>query len=167
MTNARKPAARVGALVLAACVSAVLVGARSAAARGGITVQRAPSASDTVLSATLSGADEVPGPGDEKGSGTFHATMNPAQNQVCYDITTTGLTDVTAAHIHEGDAGKSGPPVLPLKVSADGSGKECATVKADVITGMITSPSHYYVNVHDKAHPAGAIRGQLALATGM
>ena len=175
MKDTRELAIRSGALALAVFVGAAMIGsgtrtAKAATRHGvqqpGIAAQRAV-ASDTGLSATLSGSEEVPGPGEEKGSGSFHATVNPAQNQVCYELTVDGLSDVTAAHIHEGDAGKSGPPVVPLKAPEGGSAKECATVKADVIAGMVKSPSHYYVNVHDKAYPGGAVRGQLALSTGM
>ena len=159
MRKARTPSVRAAAVVLAACIGATVVGAGSPSTRRA----RVPAAeaADTVLTATLSGAEEVPGPGAQDGSGSFRVTGTPTQNQACYDLTTTGLSDVTAAHIHEGDAGKSGPPVLALHVSPDGTGKGCATVKADVITAMMSNPSHYYVNVHDKAHPAGAIRGQL------
>ena len=107
------------------------------------------------LTAALSGAGG--------GSGTAKITVNVGQNQVCWDLSTKGLTDVTAAHIHKGAAGASGPPVVPFSgVDATGASKGCATAAADVAKDLIQNPGNYYVNVHTKTAPAGAIRGQLS-----
>ena len=38
------------------------------------------------LSATLTGAAEVPGPGDPDGSGTAHLTLNQGQGEICFTI---------------------------------------------------------------------------------
>ncbi len=35
----------------------------------------------------LTGAAEVPGPGDPDGTGTARLTLNPGKNQVCYELT--------------------------------------------------------------------------------
>jgi hypothetical protein len=108
------------------------------------------------LTATLSGAGGA--------SGTAKITVNVGQNQVCWDLSTKGLTDVTAAHIHKGAAGANGPPVVPFTgVDANGTSKGCgAASSADVAKDLIQNPANYYVNVHTKAAPAGAIRGQLS-----
>ncbi|HEX3700376.1 MAG TPA: CHRD domain-containing protein [Phenylobacterium sp.] len=112
------------------------------------------SAAETTLHATLSG------PGG--GSGTATVRVDEAKNQVCWDLSAKGLSDVTMAHIHKGAAGANGPPVVPFKpVDASGASKGCGTATADVAKDLVANPANYYVNVHTKAAPGGAIRGQL------
>ena len=112
--------------------------------------------------ASLTGAAEVPGPGDNDASGTVQVTLNSDTNEVCYDLTLTKLDDATAAHIHEGAAGKDGPVKVPLDAPKGGSAKSCKTADAAVVKDIMANPANYYVNVHNPAHPNGAIRGQLS-----
>ena len=114
------------------------------------------------LSATLSGAAEVPGPGDTDGRGTFTARVNPGQNQVCYTLNVRMIATATGAHIHKGAKGVAGPVVVALKAPASGSSQACATVTHDLAMALIKDPQDYYANVHNAAFPSGAIRGQLA-----
>ncbi|HEX5437992.1 MAG TPA: CHRD domain-containing protein [Gemmatimonadaceae bacterium] len=113
------------------------------------------------LTAELTGAAEAPSAGETNGSGTASITLEPAKGQVCYDITVSNIQNATAAHIHEGAEAKAGPPVVMLKPPANGHVKGCASAKASVIAAIAKDPSGYYVNVHDKKFPKGAIRGQL------
>lgn len=109
-------------------------------------------AADTTLKATLAGAG---------GSGAVSVKVSDA-GQVCWDLTTKGLSDVTAAHIHKGAAGANGPPVVPFTApDAKGASAGCAAAKPEVAKDLVANPADYYVNVHTKAAPAGAIRGQL------
>jgi hypothetical protein len=39
---------------------------------------------------------------------------------------------------------------------------KCVAAKADVLDAITQNPSGYYVSVHTKKYPKGAIRGQLA-----
>jgi hypothetical protein len=89
-------------------------------------------------------------------------TLNSDTNEVCYDLTLTKLDDATAAHIHEGAAGKDGPVKVPLDAPKGGSAKSCKTADAAVVKDIMANPANYYVNVHNPAHPNGAIRGQLS-----
>ena len=115
------------------------------------------------VKANLMGAAEVPGPGDNNGSGTVQVTLVPDKNEVCYDLSLTKLDDATAAHIHEGAAGKTGPPRVPLGDSLrGGTARGCKFVDAAVIKSIMANPANYYVNVHSAAHPNGAVRGQLS-----
>ena len=116
--------------------------------------------SGDTLKATLAGADEVPGPGDSTATGT--ATVTLSQGQVCYALSVSGLDSPTAAHIHKGASGKAGPIVVPLEAPQNGSATGCAKASADVIADIRSNPADYYVNVHNSAHPKGAIRGQLS-----
>jgi hypothetical protein len=114
------------------------------------------------LSAHLTGAAETPAADpDGMGHGTF--TVNVGQSQVCYDLSVEKIAAATAAHIHKGAAGASGPPVVMLKApGADGKVKDCATADAAVVKDILQNPANYYVNVHNAEFGGGAIRGQLS-----
>ena len=105
---------------------------------------------------TLTGAAEVPGPGDPDGSGTATVSLNHGQGEVCWDITVSGVDTITAAHIHVGEAGVAGGVVVPLSPTSG-----CISADRDLIKAIIQNPEGYYVNVHNAPFPAGALRGQL------
>jgi hypothetical protein len=118
------------------------------------------------LSTELTGAAEVPGPGDPDGSGTATITVNPGQEEVCWEINAAGIElPATAAHIHVGAAGVAGPVVVTLSApDASGFSSGCTTVDVnrDLAKAILKNPEDYYVNVHTSVFPAGAIRGQLS-----
>lgn len=114
------------------------------------------------LSTTLTGAAEVPGPGDPDGAGTASITLNPGQNQVCFELTVSDIAPATAAHIHIGGADVAGPVLVGLTAPATGSSKDCVTLDAAKIKEVMKDPSKYYINVHNADFPAGAVRGQLS-----
>ncbi|OYW44399.1 MAG: hypothetical protein B7Z08_05945 [Sphingomonadales bacterium 32-68-7] len=97
-----------------------------------------------------------------EGQGSATVVVNPPEGTACYLVNVTHLTDVTAAHIHRGAAGAEGPPVVTLTAPTEGSAGGCATVAADLAQALLASPGDYYVNVHTRAQPNGAIRGQLS-----
>jgi hypothetical protein len=112
----------------------------------------------------LSGAAEVPGPGDPDGSGSVSLTINPGQEEVCFEISVTGIMlPATGAHIHIGAPDAFGGVVVPLTPpGADGTSSGCVTdVRADLLA-ILQDPDNYYVNVHTTDFPAGALRGQLS-----
>lgn len=113
------------------------------------------------LSANLTGAVEVPGPGDTDGMGIAEIRVNPGKMQVCYTLKVSKIETATAAHIHEAVSGKAGPVVVSLTAPAPGMSKGCATVTRALANEIIRRPADYYVNVHNAAFPAGAVRGQL------
>jgi CHRD domain len=110
---------------------------------------------------TMTGAAEVPGPGDPDGTGTAQITLNPGKGEVCYELTVDKIATANAAHIHSGAVDKAGPPILTLTAPANGPSKECATLERDKILDIIKNPANYYVNVHNAEFPDGAVRGQL------
>ena len=120
----------------------------------------------TKFSTKLSGDNEVPD-ADPDGSGT--AAVKVRGTEVCYDIKWTGV-DATMSHIHWAPAGKNGDVVVPFFANEsplDANSKSgCVEAKASVVKAIIANPSKYYVNVHSPEFPKGAIRGQLALASG-
>ncbi|MGH2538868.1 MAG: CHRD domain-containing protein [Candidatus Promineifilaceae bacterium] len=116
------------------------------------------------LNASLTGAAEVPGPGDPDGSGTAAISLNQGQGEVCFTIQVADITlPAAAAHIHVGPAGVAGPVVVTLSPpDADGFSSGCVSdVDAELIKAIRQNPEQYYVNVHTSDFPAGAVRGQL------
>ena len=110
----------------------------------------------------MTGAAELPDPGDPDGSGTFWVQINPGLQSVCYSIEVTGVDfPIGAAHIHVGDVNSFGPPVVTLTPPTNGSVSACTTGPRDLLLEILTNPENYYVNVHNAAFPNGALRGQL------
>jgi hypothetical protein len=156
---------RVPAVVLAvALVSALALLAAPAAASG----SSGGSGKVTRLAATLSGANEVPGPGDPDGRG--RAFVRLAGDKACYALEWSRISAPTAAHIHDGRAGVAGPVVvlflepgtnaasLPGTLSSVAG---CVGVDPAVARKIAASPRDFYVNIHTADFGPGAIRGQL------
>ena len=146
-------------LILAALVALALAGAASAdrldvADHGGRS-----------FSTELTGAAEVPGPGAAPpASGTATITLNPGQEEVCFELTVAAIDTPIGAHIHEGAAGTNGPVVVglePLPPTGDSSSSGCVSLERQEIIEILRDLSNYYVNVHTDEFPDGAIRGQL------
>jgi hypothetical protein len=113
----------------------------------------------------LTGAAEVPGPGDPDGSGTALLRLNPGLGQVCFELSVSDITlPATGAHIHVGTATEAGPVVVGLiPPDAGGTSSGCVSADADLIKAILQNPENYYVNVHTvPLYAAGAIRGQLS-----
>ncbi len=111
----------------------------------------------------LTGGAEIPGPGDPDGTGSAALQLNQGQGTICYDLEVAGIDPATAAHIHViNPATGAGPVVVPLEAPTDGSSSACASVTAELIKAIRQNPESYYVNVHNTAFPAGAVRGDLS-----
>jgi hypothetical protein len=121
-----------------------------------------PGSQRATLLVTMTGIQEVPGPGDPDASGTAEIRVVSGTGEVCWNLYARGIDPATAAHIHRGAAGLSGPPVVVLTTpDAAGRSQGCATVDPALAREIATQGHGFYVNVHNGAHPAGAIRGQL------
>lgn len=115
------------------------------------------------LSAILTGAAEVPGPGDPDGSGTAFITLNPGLGEVCFELSVTGIAPATTAHIHLAPVGVAGPVVVGLTPPTSGVSSGCISgLPREGVKAILKDPAAYYVNVHNAEHPAGALRGQLS-----
>ena len=115
------------------------------------------------ITINLTGAEEVPGPGDEDAEGTAIVYLRSDSDEVCVDISVQNITlPATAAHIHQAPAEQAGDPVVPLTAPGeDGLSSTCATVEATLMQDILNNPENFYVNVHNADFPAGAARGQL------
>jgi hypothetical protein len=132
--------------------------------------------------AYLSGQQEVPSV-DTAANGKFTLTTNN-HNDIEYQLTVQHGEKITAAHLHCGAMGQTGPVVVPLFHSqqprnVDGELASGTIKSSDIQTQLqscnpgIQTPAHLlqairegkiYVNVHSTDHPDGLIRGQLMTA---
>ena len=111
----------------------------------------------------------VPGPGDPDGSG--HAMVKVYKAKLCYEISVMSIKPATMAHIHKGAKGQTGPIVVPMDQSSFNlprpTSSGCEPITSSLSMELRQNPSNYYVNVHNKPYPDGAIRGQLRMMKGM
>lgn len=114
------------------------------------------------LYVSMTGIQEVPGPGDPDGNGTVELRVVPSSGSVCWNLYARAIGPATAAHIHRGSAGAAGPPVVTLTTpDANGRSQGCAGIDRELARHMVMAAQDFYVNIHNEAHPQGAIRGQL------
>lgn len=139
----------------------------AAVALAGLAVAAPPAgAAVRVLTTSLSGANEVPGPGSATGSGTARVIINTKSGRICWVIQVRGIgagTELgtpTAAHLHEAPEGVAGPVVVPLSAPTRGVSAGCTT-NLGAAQDIYANPSGFYVNVHTTEFPGGAMRGQL------
>ena len=133
-----------------------------AAVIAALTVAAVGGAGGAPQSTILTGAAEVPGPGDPDGAGTASLRLNPGQGEICYELTVSNIAPATAAHIHIGGPTVAGPVVVGLMPPTSGSLSGCASAPRDLVRDILRDPAGFYVNVHNAAFPAGAVRGQLS-----
>lgn len=126
-------------------------------------------AQDTTISASGSGAQEVPGPGEDGSTvdGTF--AFDPDANTITYTVTVAGNAEpVAAAHLHEAPSGEAGDIVVTLDAEAANAGSEATVTVEDpeLVAEIIADPADYYLNVHSESFPAGFARAQLPAGAG-
>ena len=99
-------------------------------------------------------------------SGTISAAYYGVNDQFTFCIKWAGLSGpVTVAHLHAGDAGMTGPPVVDLHTLpgfplAD-NGIFAATVTIPSANEAALLNDGIYINLHTTANGGGEIRGQL------
>ena len=121
----------------------------------------APLTAPLELAARLDGNGVSADEGDPDGNAIARIMLDPAKGTACYDIAYHRIAPVTAAHVHAGGRGKTGPEVATLKLDADEYLKGCARLSPDAMAALAASPDDYYVDIHTTELPKGAIRGQL------
>jgi hypothetical protein len=138
-----------------------IVVAALVSAAGFTLVTGGVAAAATTLTASLSGAAEVPAAGD--GTGSARITLKGRKRQICFNITLKNVGSVAAGHIHKGGKTVAGPITVPLFDQSTTHPSGCVSAKRSVIRAIRLHPRRYYVNVHNATYPAGAARGQLHL----
>ena len=107
---------------------------------------------------------------DDKGN------INAATVTLNVDYTITSARTFTGLHIHNAPAGLNGPVVIDSGISGTstisavaGQGRITRLVNyastdtngLKFVTGLLTTPENYYINVHTTVNPAGFMRAQL------
>lgn len=113
----------------------------------------------TTLGATLFGEQEAP-PVVTGAVGTGTLSLDLPSRNLRGSITLDGMT-ATAAHIHQGNVGVSGPIIVPLVETAPGTWSVPAgsfLTEAQVNTLLAGG---MYFNAHTTLNPSGEIRGQI------
>ena len=112
-----------------------------------------------VAYAAMNSAQEVP-VNASLASGAGRLLVDPATRAVSGAIALTGMT-ATAAHIHTGAIGVSGPVIVPLSNAGAGIWNvPAATVfSADQLKAF--KQGNLYFNAHSATYPGGEIRGQI------
>jgi hypothetical protein len=131
----------------------------------------APQAAATLtITADVSGAQVVPGPGDEDAAGTASPFMtvdaeDPLNGRACvfYDIS--DMDPGTVASIGQGGAGEAGTIVLTVPVEDNfGIGNGCIDgVDPAIVAAFNADPTGYFVQISNDAFPDGAVRGQVTV----
>jgi len=106
----------------------------------------------------LGGDQEIP-PVTTSGSaaGTFSVA---ADKSVRGSVTIRGMTP-TVAHIHEGEAGKIGPVIIPLTKTADNVWSVPEGAKLTDAQYASFKAGNLYYNVHSATYRGGELRGQI------
>jgi len=126
-------------------------------------VPLAPEHGGTLLTTTMLGTNEIPGPGDSDGTGTALIRLQAGEGRLCFQLTVANIMlPAIGAHVHVGAAGIAGPIVVPLTPpDATGMSQGCVNVSRTLVGAILSNPTGYYANVHTVDFTAGAIRGQL------
>ena len=124
--------------------------------------------------ATLSPANELPTPRPTTGTGV--ATFEDEGTDILWTLSLTGMTGVTASHIHLGSSTTvSGPVIFNLFLPNGTTGAASGIVAQGTINAnnnptisldslrVLFNNGNAYVNVHTAVYPSGEIRGQVAL----
>ena len=122
-----------------------------------------PSPLGQILNASLSGTEEVPGPGDPDGTGFATVTFDNTTNTIRYSISVQNIDQPNAAHIHTGAAGVAGNVLVNFNPTfVNGVASVSVQVTPSVMNDITSNAGAFYVNVHNTAFPGGAVRGQLS-----
>jgi CHRD domain len=126
------------------------------------------------FTAQLSGDQQVP-PIQTSASGM--AWFKPMQDNVWFEVNVSDIQGITMAHIHLGEKGENGPPIVPLYKSDSPSGQISGVLvkgnaTADTFQGPMAGKQlidlvnamqngETYINIHTQQNPDGEIRGQI------
>ncbi|MDQ4131869.1 MAG: CHRD domain-containing protein, partial [Actinomycetota bacterium] len=79
-----------------------------------------------------------------------------------FELSVSGIAAADKAHVHRGPADQAGPVVVNLTPPAEGTAEGCVDAPEGLVREILAGPGAFYVNVHNRPFPAGALRGQLA-----
>ncbi|MEU6660150.1 CHRD domain-containing protein [Streptomyces sp. NPDC046821] len=129
---------------------------------------RAPAVS---LIATLTGdqgARKKKGPAAGDKDGKAVALIKVKGDRVTFALTWNGIGRPTRGHLHEGRAGSDGGVKAELfgttmPASVNSAAGQTSMSSASLARRLRTDPGGFYIDLHSKKFPGGAVRGQLRL----
>ncbi|MFD0683040.1 CHRD domain-containing protein [Actinomadura fibrosa] len=127
------------------------------------------------LQSLADGAQEIPAAdgkktGDPDGRATGLARSH--DGMVSWNFTWSSIAPPTVGHVHQGARGVNGPVVADLFEAPSGLPATVTGLAGMSPVGPATArrimnaPANYYTNLHTAEFPGGAVRGQLAPASG-
>lgn len=143
-----------------------LTGTSSDTTANSIAIQSGP----PTVSTNLSGANPVPTPIASSGSG--NASLTATADSLIFNLTISGLLNITATHIHVGAPGENGPIIFTLagaNIASRSATLTAADLQPQAAQGINTFAEamnailggQAYVQTHTSANPTGELRGQL------
>lgn len=124
--------------------------------------------SDRNLVSSLLGRNEVPvpdGPASGDKDGRALAMMRLVGDRLTYKVIWTKVDTPTKGHLHLGAVGTNGPLKVDLfGEQAPGARSASGTVQVtdpETLAALRDEPTGFYVNLHTKEFPGGAVRGRL------
>ncbi len=131
---------------------------------GEIRSQIVPYVPPQKFSSLLMGESEAPTPvTNTQASGVGYFTL-VSSDTLTYVVHVSNIVSITAAHVHYGPSGMSGPVVSAIYTGTGsfGPGNPVAgVIQINGVTLVNLLTNYLYVNVHTVAHPSGEIRGQI------
>ncbi|MGW3459250.1 CHRD domain-containing protein [Streptomyces olivaceoviridis] len=121
------------------------------------------------LAANLTGGQEVPvkgGPAVGDKDGSARAVVQVKGDRVTFALTWSGIAAPTLGHIHQGRSGVNGDVKLALfttsmPTTVTSAAGQVTVRDAGLARRLRQDPSGFYINLHSKEFPGGAVRGQL------
>jgi hypothetical protein len=107
--------------------------------------------------------------GDKTANGAITLCISKERGVIQFNFDVLNISQQpTAGHIHKGAPGQAGPVVFPFAQPGlidpsigEVEWADTAPAKPSLIAALLANPQAYYVNVHTRSFPNGAIRGQL------
>lgn len=115
----------------------------------------------------MDGDQEVPGPGDPDGTASGTLSADDRTGEIAWNLTYQNIATPTAMHIHgpNGSTGESAGVYIGLGVATSGGPDSLSDSlvhpNPQDLTDILADPTDFYVNIHNGAFSAGAVRGQL------
>ena len=124
--------------------------------------------------AYLKGTEEIP---PNNSTATGQLWLEASDSHVEYRLNVTGLDNVMAAHIHLGESGKNGDPIVTLFHSGPTGQIDGTLIRGSITSSDFQGPmssksidefmkkvmrSQTYVNIHTGLFPDGEIRGEIS-----
>ncbi|HEX8207963.1 MAG TPA: CHRD domain-containing protein [Solirubrobacteraceae bacterium] len=123
------------------------------------------------FSFSLSGAANLPSPGDPNATGTGSVSVYPAQDRLCWTLNGSNLGQGVELHLHRGTRNEQSLVVTTVSLMTDplrtpGSISGCLYVnRRSILNEIVARPYMFYMALHNTEFPGGALRGQLSTAT--